>query len=149
MKGGVIVAHRVRDRVEVRDGDPDCLGEGAVSAEDAHDRARRAVAAEVLGAGGADAAGKVDLGGDALALPERWTIKDAAEELVAEDALIGHVAFGDLEIGVADAGPDHPEEGCAGGGGGRRAILEAGLRSAVEVEGAHLTGIAEPASERR
>src|SRR5262245_398324 len=48
-EGGMIIAHRVRDNVEVRDRDADELGEGAVSAEDAHDRTRWAMAAEVPG----------------------------------------------------------------------------------------------------
>ena len=66
--------------------------------------------------------------GSALAL--------AFEELVAERAAEAHVAADDLQIGVADAGADHPHEGHLRGEG-RGAAIEDPSGGSVVDQGAH------------
>lgn len=124
------------DLVEVGDRDGDELREGSVGADDAHDRARGAVAPEPARARRADAAGEVDLRRDALALPRVGALHHLAEELVPEDAPEAHVAADDLQIGVADPGADHPHQRHAGGERGDRAIEDPSGRAVVD-HGAH------------
>ena len=67
----LLVRDAVRDLVEVAQGQGQELGVGAVAAEDAEHRARRAMPAQPPDAPVADPAGEVDLPGDAPADPSR------------------------------------------------------------------------------
>jgi len=91
---GGLVGHGVGHAVEVGDGDRDQVGEGAVAADDADHRARRAVAAQAGAARRAGAAGRVDLGHDPRADPLRAPSAETTvpHELVAGDAREGGVA---------------------------------------------------------
>ena len=113
--------HRVGDRMQVRVGQDDLVGEGTGVVEDAEHRPPRAVAAQALLARRALAARRVDLTDDPTAAMR--AVQSCADELVAGHAAKAHVAALQSEVGRADAGAHYPHASRAGLGDGRRRSL--------------------------
>src|SRR5207244_11552672 len=113
------------------------LGEGAVSAEDPHHPALRAVPAEPAPAGGATAAGEVDLADDPLDGELGGAVDDLADELVDGNAGEALYPGQDMQVGGADARQPDPHDRLARAGARLGMGVGAAQRRAVEVERPH------------
>ena len=138
------IVERRRNRVKVGRRKREVLGERAVAAANAGDRAHAAVSASRRAAGGAPSAADGDLAHDALTDPRgisRARRLDDADELVARHAREARVAAEQLEVGAADAGRRHADHALIAGGW-FRTLPQRERPIDVEHEGTHETRLA-------
>ena len=113
-KNGGLIGDGGGDRVEVFERQGEVLGERAVAALNAQHGAAQAVGVAPGAAFRARAAGRVDFAAHALAAPFVRPLFHHPHELVAERAAKIPVALHQFEIGVANAGLQHADQGFAG-----------------------------------
>ncbi len=134
-----LVGDRVGNRDQVRIRQPEKFGECAVAAEDSKHGAVRTMARHRAAAPWQLARPHAAFISPDDAPSEQRPIPgcdDFADELVAGDAAIGHVAAGEFEIGAADSGQTHAHDTLAAARG-RIGIVGAILDLAVEFERSH------------
>lgn len=126
--------------MEIPDRQDDVLGERAVAALNTENLPALAVGPSAGEAGMARAAGDVDLAHDPLPhqLGARCRLDHLSHELVAEDARERVVAAGELEVGVADAGLEHADQGIAGSWLGIGYVTANPEGAVLEPEGEHV-----------
>src|SRR5690349_16548276 len=122
--------------MQVLDGQREILGKGAVPAYDPEDGAALAVGASARDARAACAAHGVDLPHDPLAGESPTAALDHAHELVPRDAGERVVAPGKLDVGVANPGLQHSDQGLARGRNGDLEGPQVKL-AVFEPQGAH------------
>jgi hypothetical protein len=133
----LIVRYLVWNNVEIACRQDEELGVAAIAPQDTEHRATLTVSLKAAPALQARAAGCVDLTDDPSSRERGvWSSLDTADELVSWDAAEAHVAAGQLEIGIADASPQHPHERFIRGGRRRGDVVAEAERS-VKQQRAH------------
>ncbi len=134
-----LVGQRLRDLVEVRQGEGEVGGEGPVPIHDPEDGPSLAVGRSARTAGGAGAAHRVDLAHHPTPSPLRRVRRalDDADELVARDPGVGVVAAHQLEVRVAHADQAHLDEGLTPGRRRGRDVLPQAELPVLEPQSAH------------
>ncbi len=100
--------------MQILDRKAQILGEGAIAADDAQNRALLTVGRTAVATGRALSARSVDLSDHALTEPIRRTSDHFADELVTENPLVWIVASDQLEVRVADARAQDLDQGFSG-----------------------------------
>ena len=113
-----VVGQRVRDGMKISLWDGDVVGKSAVVVQDAKDGSIGAVRGQTHSTRLARPAGAVDFAHNPSP-GQRPGLRDT-DELVTEHAAESHVAFDQLQIRLAHAGPDDSDEHLAGGWRGCR-----------------------------
>src|SRR4029450_9979338 len=96
------IGYRIGHAMEIACRERQILGHGAVPLENPQDRALAAMRHISASAGVAGAIGGIDFTDDTA------PIRQAAHKFVAEHPTIVHVAFGDLDVRVANTSTVHP-----------------------------------------